>query len=432
MTNQLKNFPNDSVTCIGPWYELRIDANGNMRGCHAMTQDCAEKSELNFIDWFKNGKEINKAREFITIGKEYSGCKSCYNNEKLGLTSYRQRRNLQAAIYTGTYFKKSLDQSPALKRMSGNVENYYPAFMHVTLSNLCNLSCRMCFPVYSSQLSVLHKKAGLLDNQSPTHLDWTTDENKWQSFLDLVKYNNNLMSLHFMGGEPLYHKKFLEFIDWCITNKKTDFHLTFVTNGTIYNSLLFKKLKEFKSIQLEVSLENLHTSNDYIRQESDFITVKNNVLDMIGYLGNKSVVLRSVPQALSIMEYDTLIDFAIENNITIDNNVLHNPQYLKCYVLPREVKNRLTEKYKTKYAYILSVNSDDIVHSARIRTNDLNVYKKHIESILIQLNESEPDNIEDLRQKFISYNKNLDRFSKSKFIDNYPILKDFYAKYNTI
>lgn len=432
MTNQLKKFPNDNVTCIGPWYELRIDANGNMRGCHAISQDCAEKSDKSFLDWFNNGDEITIARNNLSSGTEYRGCNQCYENEKLKLTSFRQRRNLQAAIYSGEYFKESLKQSPAYKRMTGQVKDFYPAFMHVTLSNLCNLSCRMCFPSYSSQLATVYKKLGLQSMSEPTLYDWTTDENKWQSFLDIVKNNNNLMSLHFMGGEPLYHKKFIEFIDWCIKNNKTDFHLTFVTNGTIYNKELIKKLKKFKSTQIEISIENFHSSNDYIRQESDFTSVKNNILDMLKDLTNKSVVLRSVPQALSISNYDTLIDFALENQITIDNNVLHNPMFLKCFVLPKELKNQIGEYLKHKYAYILSIDSDNILHSARIRTNDLSVYKKHIESILIQLNEPEPDNIEDLRKKFVEFNKKLDTLGKYKFVDIYPMLKEFYAKYSTI
>jgi MoaA/NifB/PqqE/SkfB family radical SAM enzyme len=235
-----------------------------------------------------------------------------------------------------------------------------------------------------------------------------------------------------MGGEPLYHKKFIKFIDWCIDNNKTDFHLTFVTNGTIHNQALLEKLKLFKSIQVEISLENLHETNNYIRLNSDFAQVRENILNIFNCLGTSSVVIRSVPQALSIMHYDTLIDFAIENKISIDNNVIYNPEYLKCLVLPKEVKDKLVTYLQHKYANILGNGSNDITTQiSRIRTFEFNL-KRHIESLLIQLNEPEPSNVEDLRKQFIEYNDKMDSVSGTSFKEMYPELLNFYAKYSTI
>lgn len=425
------NFPNDNVTCIGPWYELRIDANGNMRGCHAISQNYSEKSNLNFLEWFNTGNEITNTRNSIINGLGYPSCNSCYQNEENNLISFRQRRNIQAAIYSGKYFKQSLEQSPAYDRMSGKVKNFYPAFMHVTLSNLCNLSCRMCFPLYSTQLASNYKKIKLIDANSPTLLDWTMDDNKWNEFLELVKNNNNLMSLHFMGGEPMYHKKFIEFIDWCNDNNKTDFHLTFVTNGTIYNENLLEKLNNFKSVQIEISIETLHQTNDYIRLNSNYNVVKNNILLITNNLTNGRVILRPVPQALSIMHYDSLIDFALENELSLDHNIISKPDHLKCFVLPKHIKEKITEKIKTKYTDILKISMDNI-YPSNLRTVGKNIIKKHIESVLTQLNEAEPDNIEELRRKFIEYNIQMDSVSDYKFLDFYPELIDLYEKYSTI
>lgn len=423
-------FPNDNVTCIGPWYEIRIDANGNMRGCHAFGQNYSEKSDLSFLEWFNKGNGITSVRNSIINGDGHPGCTACYKIEEQGIISFRQRRNIQAAVYSGKHFKESLQQSPALKRIIGN-ENIYPAFMHVTLSNLCNLSCRMCFPDYSTQLSSLYKKVGIIDNDKPILLDWTTDDNKWNEFLELVKNNPNLMSLHFMGGEPLYHRRFFEFIDWCIINNKTDFHLTFVTNGTTCDVELLTKLKKFKSIQLEVSIENLDETNNYVRINSDYNQVKQNILTMVEYLGNKSVVLRSVPQALTVIHYENLIDFAVGHNLAIDSNVLTSPEYLKCFVLPKELKIKIVDKLKTKYADILSFDGGKNFVS-KFRVNDIRGFKYHIESIIIRLGEQEPDNIEDLRKQFVEYNNKLDSVTGQKFIDVYPELLNFYEKYSTI
>jgi len=422
MTNQLKKFPNDNVTCISPWYELRIDANGDLRCCHSLRQAQAEKTNLSFLDWFNHG---NQTRTDIINGNESLGCSACYYNEKNDLISHRMQRNIQAAIYSGKYFNESLIQSPAYKRMTVEYKKY-PAFIHVTLSNLCNLKCRMCFPQYSSQLADAYKKVNWMSKEEPTLLDWTSG-NKWNEFLELIKDNDNLMSLHIMGGEPLYHKRFYEFIDWCIENHKTDFHLTFVTNGTIYKQDLIHKLQQFKSVQIEISIENMHVSNNYIRMGSDFKLIQENILRFKNE--NMTVVLRTVPQALSIIHYDSIIDFAIEHNLGFDSNVLDNPQHLKCFVIPKEIKKEIMDKIKSKYMYILSSDTN-INEVATFRS--FKGIKRHIESLLVRLNESEPDNIEDLRHKFVTYNRELDNVSELKFKDIYPELFDFYAKYSTI
>ena len=422
-TSQLKKFPNDNVTCVSPWYEIRIDANGDLRSCHSIRQSQAEPTNLSFLDWFNHGNQI---RTNITNGVESEGCSACYYNEKNNLISHRMQRNIQAAIYHGEYFTESLEQSPAYKRMNG-YQKIYPAFIHVTLSNLCNMKCRMCFPQYSSLLTDAYKKVNWLSKDTPTLTDWTTDTNKWNEFIELIENNNNLMALHFMGGEPLYHKRFYQFIDWCIANNKTDFHLTFVTNGTIYKEELFDKLKQFKSVQIEISIENLHHTNDYVRMGSNFNTVKENILKFISK--DITVVLRTVPQALSIEHYDTILDFAIQNNLGFDSNILDKPQHLKCFILPKQLKTEISAKIRSKYIHILSIdnNGNDI---AMFRS--LDGIKRHIESLLIRLDETEPDNIEDLRYEFVRYNMELDKVNELKFLDVYPELYDFYAKYSTI
>ena len=423
MTNELKKFPNDNVTCISPWYELRIDANGALRCCHSIRQSQAEQTNLSFLDWFNH---VNDTRTNIINGVESAGCSACYYDEKNNLISHRMQRNIQAAVYSGNYFSESLQQSPAYKRMNGN-QIIYPAFMHITLSNLCNLKCRMCFPGLSSQLTDAYKKINWLDKETPTLIDWTIDDNKWNEFLELVQHNNQLMSLHFMGGEPLYHKRFYEFIDWCIDNNKTDFHLTFVTNGTIYKEELFDKLQHFKSVQIEISIENLHITNNYIRMGSDFRLVQENILKFI----NKKtyVVLRTVPQALSIGNYDTIIDFALEHGLGFDSNVLDNPQHLKCFVLPKQLKSEIMDKIRSKYIHILSTESN---RNETVLFRSADGIRKHIESLLVRLEEPEPDNIDNLRQQFIKHNIELDRVSELKFADTYPELLNFYAKYSTI
>jgi MoaA/NifB/PqqE/SkfB family radical SAM enzyme len=426
-------FPNDQITCIAPWYELRINPDGSMDYCHA-TKSRGKLSDLSFKEWFEKSASVQQIRTDIQQGHPITDCSQCYTAEQNNLISFRQRRNLQAAIYHGKNFSESVRQSPSWNRISGQTDKFLPSFIHVSLSNLCNLSCRMCYPGSSSQLISLYKKVGMIDDSVPVLTDWTTNHSKWTDFCNLVIDNPSLVSLHFMGGEPLYHKKFYEFLNLCIEKNKTDFHLSFTTNGTQINQELVEKLAQFKSVFMGISIENFHYSNDYIRIGSSFSQVKQNIEKFLQLKSdNISVCLRPAPQALSIEHYDTLIDFAIEHDINIDNNHMDNPRYLKIIILPPELKHNIQKKLKEKYQWLLdehkylksTVDPSRIVN-LRNKNSVLEQIRTHIEFLFVYLEESEPKDIEELRTQFVQYNQKIDLYSDLKFVDVYPELVKMY------
>lgn len=423
-------FPNNKVTCLSPWYEIRIDTNGQLRCCHALPQSCFETTELSFLDWFNKGTLPNKIRNSMRAGEEVQACKRCYDDESANLISFRERRNIQGAIYHNNYFKESLLQSPVYKRLTNDDKTFKPAFIHVSLSNLCNASCRTCFPQYSSLLTANLKKINQVPNDTPILLNWSEDPKKWENFLDLVKNNQNLLALHFMGGEPFYHKRFYEFVDWATENHFTNYNLSLTSNGTIFDEKLFEKLKKFKFVQIGISVENLSISNDYIRIGSSYNKVLENYEKYKTFASKDfKLVLRTVPQALSIENYASIIDFALENQIPIDSNFLSNPEYLKVFVLPTALKQDILNKLKIKYKDILNLQNNSLAVST-VRQPTLEQMKIHIESLIILLEEKEPMNIEELRKQFINFNLQMDQVSNLRFVQVYPNLKEFYEKYN--
>ncbi len=412
-----KNF------CASPWYEVRIDVDGKVRYCHASHHRFNKPT--NFIQWFNQDIELTEHRNQIVDGADLPSCELCRHQEQLGLPSSRQKRNLQAAIHD-SWFDESVAQSPIQTRL-GSTGTIKPAFLHVSLSNVCNLACRMCNAFNSSKIADQRKKLNMIPVDTVTLLDWTTDDSLWQSFLELVQDNSQLLSVHFMGGEPLVHRRFFEFVDWCIDNQYTDFDLNFVTNCTVYNQDLVDKLLKFRSVQIEVSVENFADSNDYIRIGSNYNQVKINIEKYLGLRSkNVSVVLRPVPQALSIGDYHTLIDFAIQHQIIIDNNNLTHPNFLRVVVLPKTYRNELATKFKQRYAEW--VTSDYQFINLRDQAKFADNLKQHINYLLMLLDEQEPANILELRQQFVKFNQTLDQ--QDLFLQVYPELANFYHEHS--
>lgn len=427
-------FPNDAVTCSAPWYSMRIDPNGEYTYCDFSAE--RYQSDLLPSEWFDHGKEITKVRQQVQQGVCVSGCKQCYKQEEQNQVSYRSRRNHQAALYRGNFFRESLLQSPAFDRMQqATIRNKGPAFLHVSLNNICNLACRMCYPKYSSKLATLQIKTGVLEKTTKILNDWTSDNSKWTDFCEnLVLKNQSLICLHFMGGEPLVNDKFFEILKKCVAEQRTNFHVTFVTNGTIWDNSYMDMLSKFQSVSIEVSIENFHPSNDYIRIGSDYLKIKNNIESIIANKPDHiSLVLRTVPQALSIMHYDTLLDFALANALNIDRNFLTSPPSLHINVLPSEIRQKIAQSLTVKYQDLLELgttsaaeNVNNLRNASQYRTQ----ISTHLKELLAQLAMPSPDNVQDLRKDFVAYNKKLDQAVELSFQEVFPDLADFYEKYN--
>lgn len=416
---------------MSPWHSIRIEPNGEYKFCDFSKE--SEDSDFLPSQWFSSGPLVTKARKNIQEGNTVVGCNQCYRASLTQFDSWRERKNRQAAVYHGQYFRESLEQSPAYERMKLiTLGEKKPAFIHVSLSNLCNLSCRMCKATYSSKVADIHKKINIIPSDTPTLLDWTLNDEMWNDFLqNLVVNNSELVCLHFMGGEPLYHKKFLQLIKECVAQSKTDFHLTFVTNATIFPDELIELLSKFKSVSIEISVENLHPTNDYIRNGSNFQLIQKHILKLVQEkTQNISIILRSVPQALSIIHYDTLIDFAIEHKLCIDSNVLVDPRELSLDVLPWTAKQNIVKHLETKYSNFLEHQQNKFsVTNVRHQTNFLQHISHHIRRIIDLLLKPEPDDIEQLQIKFVRYNQSFDQQTDNTFEQCYPELAKYYEKY---
>jgi cation transport regulator ChaB len=144
-----------------------------------------------------------------------------------------------------------------------------------------------------------------------------------------------------------------------------------------------------------------------------------------------SVALRTVPQALTIEHYDTLIDFALQHELNVDANLLIHPPELALSVLPLEVKLQLAEHFESKYKSLLSLCVSPMeVSDFRNHHHHRRQIAHHVQSLVELLTATEVQQIEELRCNFVDYNKKFDRATGQNFAESYPNLIKFYEKYH--
>lgn len=379
---------------------------------------------MTVADWY-NSEPMQAVRKQITGNTPLSLCASCYSEESNGYESRRIRENYKSVIFTKTNFEKSYQQSHWHNRFENTVSDL-PIDWHVDLGNECNLACKMCNPQASSLIADRYKH-WLIDIERRSN--WTNNPQAWVNFvasLDQAKINR----LHFMGGEPLLSKRFRQIIDHLIDTGRTDISISFVTNGTILDQKLIDQLKQFRSFDLEISIESIHSNNHYIRQGQGDITAK--VIDHINQLKNQQndrfhLVLRSVPQLLNVNNYDQYILWAWEQQLPIQGIPLTRPAYLAINVLPAKIRQNLIPQYQQVKSVIQnqSNNIKTLTNGRDLGRLDLQLVNE-CDAIIRMLESPEPENAELLRGQLVHWMTTWDQEFNLDAYKHYPEYQEFF------
>lgn len=374
--------PNKSIFCNSPWYELHIYWDGSLGICCQESRKLYPETDrqynianMSIEEWF-NSDPVRKFRLGMLDNQRMPECTRCYLEEDHGGNSRRFKSNQKSVIFTKTAFDESFKQSPGYGHFVKSAENGYtesePIDLHVDLGNYCNLACKMCNPRASSTIAAQQVKWGIESSKQYLGTDWTRNELVWNKFkqdlLNLPRLNN----IHFMGGETLLTNRFEDFIDTMIEHSRFDLCFSFVTNGTTFNTSILDKLKKFRRVGIEISIETVDEHNSYQRQGTDTQQVLKNIERYQSYCNGTSITLALRPalSLLTIGYYIGLLEYALEHQLVIKSNLCYFPKFLNAELLPNKVKLL----YQNYYCDFLK-KLDNIVSKTDYNPSDPNNYQ---------------------------------------------------------
>lgn len=432
-------MPDKNIFCNSPWYDLQIYWDGSLGFCcqesHKLYPDDLSTyynvKNMTIGEWF-NSEPMRQARLSMSGATPNSICAGCYHEEAHSGTSRRHRSNQKSVIFTRTNFKESYEQSPGYNKFQHSFENNgqyigSPIDLHIDLGNYCNLTCKMCNPAASSSIAMQYTTWKISGANQYIGTDWTRDNTVWNRVVDEIANIPNLNNIHFMGGETLITKRFEDFVDYMILREKFDLNFSFVTNGTVFNESLLNKLKKFKRVGIEVSIESLTDHNHYQRQGTDTNTVLHNIDQYLDYCNNSNitVTVRPAVSLLTIGYYHTLLRYCLEKKILVKGLIVTNPAHLDARILPTHVK----EKYKIAYNQLLvdynleSVDCD--IDYNESDPHELQRIVKHQTQRCLNLLSSAPQsNSDELFSTLVSWCKKWDQVHGYDALELYPELAE--------
>jgi hypothetical protein len=303
-------------------------------------------------------------------------------------------------------------------------------YLHVDLGNFCNLACKMCGPQASSKIAAQQVKWGQYKYKKYVGSDWTQNKEVWDKFLKellLMKLQN----IHFMGGETILTKRFHDFLNFMIENKRFDLNFSFVTNGTTFDEQLIKKLKLFQRVGIEVSIETITQHNEYVRQGTDTKEVLANIEKYRKHCDNEriSLTIRPAPSALTIGNYNTLIEYCLEQQLIIKSNIVYSPTFLNVAVLPIDIRKKYLKKY---HDIIKKYNLEFLDNFEDFNESDPQQYKKIIKLAIDQaiglLNSPTPNHHNEDLIKIVEHCKRWDTVYGYNATELFPELKETFIK----
>jgi organic radical activating enzyme len=272
-----------------------------------------------------NTKHLKEARKQMLNGEKPSECDYCWRIENNNGKSDRFFKSLEE--WALPYHDKIQGTNPD--------SDFYPTYLEVDFSNVCNFNCAYCGPEYSTKWVEDLKQNGplkVLDNTK--YVQWT---NGWQNLDDLAYKNSennpyldafwkwfpeaykHLHVFRITGGEPLLSKQTFKSMDWFIDNPNPNLEFNINSNLGVPDKLwdlFIEKLKILsqgnyvKKVTIFTSVDTYGKQAEYLRRGLDFELFKKRYEQLLE-LNNVRAVIMCTFNILSVINFKKLLEWVL-------------------------------------------------------------------------------------------------------------------------
>jgi len=376
----------------------------------------------NTLEEIWNNGTMQRIRRQVLNDERPLECAPCFNLEDQGVESLRQRH------ITGVIPEARINLYPNTP-LQEIIPFEFPT-MEIKLNNLCNLKCRMCNPMdstswndwqdvekfYIKEDNFLVKKINDLNLKNKPFLDSFVDtDNWWTSFEKLLPY---FRRVEFAGGEPLMDPTHYKILDM-LAPYGDQIEIKYATNLTMLgksNRTVWDYWPKFKSVAVNVSIDGIGTSYEYVRGNASWAELINNI-KQIQTIPNISRIVGAVAvQVSNVMVLDKMIEYFLNDlGIVFYTNMVNYPTVLSVQAMP---KNLRLEAITRLQAVRSRVHGFKYVLENPVLTG---ITYKQIDGVINYLKIDKSH----LWQDCLEFNRNLDKTRNQSFTDVTPEFRPY-------
>jgi len=411
--------------CVLPWTHMATWTDGSALLCCVAKNSYKHNLNNQTVSEIWNSDHWKDARKKMLAGERVSACEHCYKEEAAGIRSHRINENV---LWTRELGEDKINSLVEATQEDGTLEEDLVT-LDFRLGNTCNLQCVMCRPQDSSMwLNPAKKLAEELKSDAKwdwkhkleidtTKFEWYKKEKLWQDFEPMFE---NIRHMIFAGGEPLlikeHHRLLRKLVE---TGHSKHINLRYHTNGTVLPEEVLELWKEFGYVELMISMDAWGKHHDYVRYPADWSVILENLNTLDNTPDNIEVKILCTVHAMNIFYIPDFATALLEQNFKKIGKRHHNglfhagtvhwPRYLCTQMFPREIKDKIKEKWD----------------SLKLPDN-----KQWNEKISHQIDFMYQEDLPELYPQYFDYIQGLDKIRSTSFRDTFPEFYEIMEQHN--
>lgn len=404
-----KTIKKRDTFCVNMWSHLYISTQLEMFPCCSAKQDRPLGDlKQQTVEEIINSESARSIRLKMLDNQSCVECEQCYKQEDSIGVSKRIRDN--------RIFQQNITELIDATNKDGSLQKFAPVYVDIRLGNLCNLKCRTCSGVFSSQIAAEEKQlfgnTENFDKMVPIKI-------REQAFTSVIKYLDSVEVIYFSGGEPLINKEHYNMLDYLIEKKKTNIFMQYNTNFTNLNfkdQNILDYWKKFSKVTVGASLDGHGKRFEYIRHGAKWSDIEQNLKNLKDHCPHVKFNVTSTISLLSVESVMELQRMWHENKILDINyfsiGLMQGSNNLSLQSLSDINKDRISKKIHKHCIWLRSVNASNLANEWLKINNYMLAENKFY-----------------INQQFAKVNRVRDLARGESFEQLYPELADMFKPY---
>ena len=330
--------------CIVPWFGIETTPVGTVRPCCIARDEIVDDNGVAFnlhsstFDQIQNSQYMKELRQQFLDNKRPVTCDSCWNVEVAGHKSKRLQ-TLESDL------AKNLDNQ------SYTTDPIPLKYIDLKLGNICNLKCRICGAFSSSQIA--SEKVATLppDRKKHSYEYKMLRDGAWPRespafWIELEKVLGQIKKFDISGGEPFLIQEHFEMLRNMVDKGYShDTEIYYNSNGTVYPESAEKIWKDFQTVKIALSLDDIGSRYEYQRSNGNWDVVLNN-LEKFKQLRSRhsNIILEAccTVSVYTVLYLAEILDWVHTQQLDYVNiNFLHYNPALSVANLPQGIKDQI-------------------------------------------------------------------------------------------
>lgn len=329
--------------CMLPWTHMHAFPDGRAYPC-CLADYWHPVGDLrkNTMREVWNQDKYKTMRTNMLADKPCVECTKCYEQEQHGQFSMRNDSNRNYG---------HLIREVANTHADGTHDEFKIRYWDVRFSNLCNMKCRSCGPIFSSQWYndhvKLYGKVPDVLGRDMARVEYTTgiDGGIEEQMLEHVPY---LEQVYFAGGEPLIMKEHYALLEKLIDAGKTDVRILYNTNFSemrFKDKHVFEYWKHFKSVGVGASLDASGARAELMRKGTDWKQTIENRERMIKEVPHVDFYVSSTVSSMNVLHvldfHKEWTDAGLVKAKDWNVNICQSPDWYRADIFPQKFKDEV-------------------------------------------------------------------------------------------